>query len=63
MANRTTNTIGTSCGPINYDDHDEDNDANDDDKNYDNNDGDDDDDKFPQKRLFLWRIILKAPLE
>ena len=42
---RTSNTIGTRGGPINYD-GDDDNDDDDDDDN--NDDDDDDDDEFPK---------------
>ena len=56
---RTSNTIGTSGGPIKYDDGDEsDNDDDDDDNN--DHDDDDDDDMFSKKHIFCRIIIVEA---
>ena len=44
LSQRTSNTIGTREGPINYDDDDDDNNNDDDDDDDHNNDDDDDDD-------------------
>ena len=55
---RTSNTIGTIGGPINYDD---DNDSdNDDDDDDDNNEDDNDDDDMFSKNIFCRIIIVEA---
>ena len=59
---RTSNTIGTIGGPINYnDDDDSDNDADDDDDN--NNDDNDDDDVFSKKRFFFVKLLYLKPYQ
>ena len=57
---RTSNTIRTSGGSINYDDDDNNDDDDDDDGN---NDDDEDDDDVFSKTCFCRFLIVEAPLK